>query len=123
MATKTTTGRTSRPRTRARVGPRVAPRRAGSRIRWDRVARVALLSVFAVVLLLYISPLSHWVSQSRTADAQKLELQRLQREHDRLAGRASELQRPDALEREARRLGMVKNGERPYVVEGTGAKR
>lgn len=101
----------------------MAPRRGGSRIRWDRVARIALLAVFAIVLLLYISPLSRWVSQSRTADHQRTELERLQRENARLAGRARDLQRPDAVEREARRLGMVKNGERSYVVEGTAPTR
>jgi hypothetical protein len=35
----------------------------------------------------------------------------------RLERRAGALTRPDAIEREARRLGMIKRGERPYVIE------
>jgi cell division protein FtsB len=81
-------------------------------IRWDRVGRAALLAVLGVVLLLYAQPLHHWVVQKRTASEQTAELRALEAEHARLARRARELTRPDAIEREARRLGMVKRGER-----------
>jgi cell division protein FtsB len=86
-------------------------------IRWDRVGRVALLAVLAVILLLYISPASQWFSRSSMAGDQRAELQALEREHERLTARAEDLRRPEAVEREARRLGMVRRGERPYVVE------
>lgn len=81
------------------------------------MARVALLGVLGVVLTLYVSPLSHWMAQSRTADEQRAEVDRLQREHDRLSGRAQALRSPGATEREARKLGMVRLGERAYVIE------
>lgn len=81
------------------------------------MARVALLGVLGVVLTLYASPLSHWMTQSRTADEQRAELDRLQREHDRLSGRTQALRSPGAIEREARKLGMVRLGERAYVIE------
>ena len=90
--------------------------RAGS-IRWDRVGRAALLGVLGMILVLYASPLARWVAQSRTADEQRAELRRLEDEHGRLAQRAAELQRPGALEREARELGMVRRGERAYVIQ------
>jgi cell division protein FtsB len=99
-----------------------APRRASharrrSGIRWDRLGRIALLSVLGVILLLYISPTKHWIEQSGTASAQKQELEALTTENARLEQRAKELRDPAALEREARRLGMVRQGERAYVIE------
>ena len=93
--------------------------RAGARgtIRWDRVGRVALLGTLGVILLLYISPAKHWLEQSRTAGHQKQELQSLNAENATLKRRLRGLRNPDTLEAEARRLGMVKEGERSYVIE------
>lgn len=106
-------------RVSAHAGRRgAAPRRRGKSIRWDRVGRTSLLVVLGVILLLYISPVSHWVEQSQTAGHQRDELERLEREHDELKERVSSLRGPDAIEREARRLGMVRAGERAIVVEG-----
>jgi cell division protein FtsB len=81
------------------------------------VGRTALLGVLGVILLLYISPLLNWVAQSRTAEEQRTELRRLEEENRRLSERARTLRRPDALEFEARRLGMVRRGERAYVIQ------
>jgi cell division protein FtsB len=92
-------------------------RTAPARIRWDRVGRVALLAVLGIILLLYISPAKHWIEQSRTASALNAELRHLEEENRRLEIRARELQRPDALEREARKLGMVEQGERAFAIE------
>src|SRR5215212_7946458 len=92
---------------------RAAPsRHALPAIRWDRVGRCALLAVFVGIVLLYVGPatsLIKAVGQSKSRDA---EVQALQREHDRLAARKHALQQPGVLEREARRLGYVKPGER-----------
>jgi cell division protein FtsB len=70
-----------------------------------------------VILLLYLSPAKHWIEQSGTAGAQREELRQLTDEHRRLERRVSELRGPAALEREARRLGMVRRGERAFVIE------
>jgi cell division protein FtsB len=93
--------------------------RVGSRgrVRWDRLGRLALLSVLIVILGLYISPAKHWWEQSRTAKAQKQELKRLDDENAGLKRRLRGLRDPHTLENEARRLGMVKEGERSYVIE------
>jgi cell division protein FtsB len=93
------------------------PRRRTS-IRWDRLGRLALLGTLFVILLLYISPAKHWWQQSRTAGAQKQELEDLTEENRTLKNRVRALRDPGALEREARRLGMVRQGERAYVIEG-----
>lgn len=73
--------------------------------------------MLGAVLLLYIPPVSHWFAQSETVEAQRLELHQLQVEHAELEARVRELRGPDAVEREARELGMVRSGERPFVVE------
>ena len=95
-----------------------APRRRGKSIRWDRVGRTALLLVLGVIVLLYIPPAMRWVEQRETADRQSAEVEQLQREHEELQARLEGLHGRDAVEREARRLGMVRLGERPIVIEG-----
>ena len=86
-------------------------------IRWDRVGRVALLGTLAVIMLLYVSPTRHWIEQSRTNGEQKSELRQLADKNRQLKQRVRDLKTPGALEREARRLGMVRQGERAYVIE------
>lgn len=86
-------------------------------VRWDRVGRIALLCTLAVILLLYISPAKHWVEQSRTAGAQQEELAELERDNAELKQRVRTFRDPASLELEARRLGMVREGERAYVIE------
>jgi len=92
------------------------------RIRWDRVGRIALLALLGVVLLLYVAPLRHWLAQSHAAEAQRAEVRALERERDRLSARARDLGRAETIEREARRLGMVRRGERPFVIEPSPAR-
>jgi cell division protein FtsB len=96
---------------------RTLPARRTS-IRWDRLGRLALLGTLVVILLLYISPAKHWLQQSSTAGAQREELNQLTRENAQLKTRVHNLKDPGALEREARRMGMVRQGERAYVIEG-----
>jgi cell division protein FtsB len=95
---------------------RTSSRRRGT-IRWDRVGRLALMTTLLVILALYISPAIHWFTQSRTASRQRHELRDLAHEHRALVHRARELRNPGAIEREARRLGMVRQGERSFVIE------
>jgi cell division protein FtsB len=90
-------------------------RRSG--IRWDRVGRVALLATLVVIVFSYLSPARQWIKQSGTASHQKQELGQLVGEKKRLERRLRALRDPGALEREARRLGMVRVGERSYVIE------
>ena len=90
-------------------------RRSG--IRWDRVGRVALLATLIVIVFSYLSPARHWLQQSGTADRQKRELSELKTQRANLSRRLRALRDPGALEREARRLGMVRVGERSYVIE------
>lgn len=90
--------------------------RPGGGIRWDRLGRVAVLALIGFILLLYVSPAKHWWEQSRTAASQAEELERLEAENAELQRRAKALTDPEQLELQARRLGMVEMGEKPYVV-------
>lgn len=105
----------------ARRGP-VRATGGRSRIRWDRVGRVGLLAVLAAILLLYVAPVSHWLTQSATASEYRADVRRLEHERARLRGRIESLSRPSGLEHHARRLGMVRRGERAYVIEGLPAR-
>ena len=87
-------------------------------IHWHRVGRVALLAVLGVILLLYIRPVVHWVQQRNTAVHSQHDLKQLREENERLQTRMRQLSGPGAIEREARSMGMVKPGERSYVIEG-----
>jgi cell division protein FtsB len=89
----------------------------GSSIRWDRVARAALLGTLGVVLLLYISPLHRWVTQRSLAAQETEQLHQLQQQNKQLRSHIARLHDPAALEAEARKVGMVRRGEREYVVQ------
>ena len=93
------------------------PPRRGT-IHWQRVGRLALLATLAVIVLLYIPPLVHWAQQRATASHADSELHALKSEHMRLQSQLNALSTPAGIERAARHLGMVRQGERPYVIEG-----
>jgi cell division protein FtsB len=86
-------------------------------IRWDRLGRVFLLGVLFVILLMYVSPLTRWVTQKNTAKEDTAELRQLETTNSELKARLKSLQSPGAIELKARRLGMVKQGERSFVIE------
>jgi hypothetical protein len=91
---------------------------AAARVRWDRLARLAMLCVLGALLYLYLSAgihvLSTW-SQDRHDSAA---VSAMQREHATLVRQHEALGRQGTLEAEARRLGMMKKDEQPYIVSG-----
>jgi cell division protein FtsB len=89
-----------------------------ARIRWDRVGRVALLLVLLLIVYLYVGPVRSWWSTWQDSKAKQAQVQRLERENAQLRARKAALGTPQALEREARRIGMVRPDERPFVVGG-----
>jgi cell division protein FtsB len=109
----------TRPKARPRlIGPTHPPPTAGRRgIRWDRVSRVALLVVLLGMLFLYVGPARSYWSTVQEAKHRRAEVSRLKHENTKLRARRDALRNPAALEREARRLGMVRPGERSYVVK------
>jgi hypothetical protein len=91
---------------------------AGSRIRWDRVARTALLLVLAGVLYLYVGPTRNWVGTYKESKVRKGEVAKLKERNRELIAHRNYLQAPGTAETEARGLGMVKGAEKAYVVQG-----
>lgn len=89
-----------------------------TRIRWDRVGRIALLCVAALVVYLYIGPTSAWISTYRESKERKATLTALKQENQQLTARRDSLKQPETLERIARELGMVQAAEKPFVVSG-----
>ena len=87
-------------------------------VRWDRLGRVALLFVLVLLAYLYVNPLRSYVATWQQSKDQKAEVAQLERDHARLKERRRALEDPQTLEREARRLGMVRPGERAFVVKG-----
>ena len=90
---------------------------ASSRIRWDRVGRWALIGVFAFVIYLYIGPARTWVTTFAEAKRKRGDVAELRVQNERLRERKRRLERAGAVELEARKLGMVKAGEKLYVVQ------
>lgn len=89
-----------------------------TRIRWDRLGRWALIGVFLLVCYLYVGPAVRWASTYGAAKEKRAQVAALHAENDALRARKRRLERKSSLELEARRLGMVKAGEKSYVVEG-----
>jgi cell division protein FtsB len=89
-----------------------------ARIRWDRVGRWALICVFALILYLYVGPARTWLATWGEAKRQRAQVAQLRAENERLRAAKRDLEGAAALEREARELGMVRAGERSYVIEG-----
>lgn len=98
--------------------PRLVPGGPARRIRWDRVGRIGLLVVAAAVIFLYVGPTVGLIESLNEAGRRDRQLHQLEREHQRLIHQRNVLNSPVTLEREARRLGKVLPGERPYVIDG-----
>jgi cell division protein FtsB len=102
-------------------GPRRVRRRSGpSRIRWDKLGRIALVLVLFVVLISYLNPLVNLFQAWQGSKSSEAQLGQLKKERLALKDQLRDVSSPAALEREARRLGMVKPGEHAYIVHGLG---
>jgi cell division protein FtsB len=88
------------------------------RIRWDKVGRVALLLVLLVVVGVYVQQGLSLLSVKNQADQQRGIVQRLITQNKQLARQQKALNDPATIRADARELGMVMQGERPYVVTG-----
>jgi cell division protein FtsB len=89
-----------------------------ARVRWDRIGRTALLIVLAVVAGLYVQHIVEFFVTRANAGTQHALVRRLVRENASLRAQSAALQQPATIKRYARALGMVRSGERPYVVLG-----
>ena len=107
------------PRRRRAGVPRLIDRPPRLRVRWERVGRVGLLVVLAVVVGLYVEhTLSYFATRAQSEHQQAIVTQ-LAHENARLARQAKSLTQPSTIVSQARALGMVRPDERPYVIKGT----
>jgi hypothetical protein len=97
---------------------RPAARSGPSRIKWDRVGRVALTLVLAAVLYSYLHPTIDFVHTYTGTTAAKSKLHQLLKENRQLHNRIQSSGEPMVVEREARAQGMVAEGETPTVISG-----
>ncbi|HEX9967045.1 MAG TPA: hypothetical protein VGB06_03770 [Solirubrobacterales bacterium] len=110
----------SKPKRRPAARRRPGPRNGGSRVRWDRVGRVALTFVLAAVLYSYLHPAIDLVKTYSATTAAKAEFHDLLHENKRLHRRIQSADDPIEIARRARAQGMVAEGETPIVVRGLG---
>jgi cell division protein FtsB len=87
-------------------------------VRWDRVGRVSLLVVLTVVAGLYMKQGISLFSTHSQAQRQEAIVHQLVSANSALRREQRSLNDPTTIEQDARALGMVRPGERPYVVTG-----
>jgi hypothetical protein len=120
MATRAHAGR-SKTATRRPAARRARPaaRKGASRIKWDRVGRVALTLVLAAVLYSYLNPSIDFYKTYAGTTAAKAKRLELLKENRRLHQRIQSSGDPLVVQREARAQGMVAEGETPVVIQGS----
>jgi cell division protein FtsB len=92
------------------------------RVRWDRLGRVTMLVVFTVVMALGANQALSLLSTRSQAEQQLAIVQHLVAENRQLTAQQQALRDPATIARDARALGMVRPGERPYVITGQPAR-
>jgi cell division protein FtsB len=77
-----------------------------------------MLFVVGALMYLYISGGARWVSTWREAKRRSAAVSSLEKANARLRAERVSLGQPGVVQAEARRLGMVRPGERAYIVTG-----
>src|SRR5579872_535037 len=90
------------------------PRAHPGRIRWDRIGRVAMLVVLAVLLYLAISPIRSLISEVHLSAQRNAQLHQLRRQAAQLKQQINALSQPSTAGVEARNLGYVRPGEHEF---------
>ena len=98
------------PRGRRRASNR--PSKSALALRWIGVA------VLLVVAVGYVQPLRAYRQAEDDVAARRAQVERLEQRNERLERQLDEAGTNEFIERSARRLGLVKPGERLFVVSG-----
>ena len=80
--------------------------------------RWCVLAVAGFVGFLYYQPLSSYLETRSTLNERTAEVQLLRQERSRLQARLEHSATVEALSREARRMSLVRPGERLFIVKG-----
>jgi cell division protein FtsB len=101
----------------AAVRPReITQRLPRSRVGWDRKFRAVMVVVFALVGWIGVNAALSMYSAQQQASQEHAVLRSLELQNRQLRARKQALSQPATIVRDARHLGMVLLGERPYVV-------
>jgi cell division protein FtsB len=103
------------------VATRRTVRAAGKRSRPLRTAvvlRWCIVGVALFVAFLYYQPLASYLQTRSALNERTAEVERLRDERARLRARLADSETVTALAREARRMRLVKPGERIFIVKG-----
>lgn len=106
------------PRPAPRKRPRLITRGPKLRVRWERVGRVGLLVVLAIVVGLYVEHTLSYFSTRSEANHQQAIVKQLAHQNAQLSRQVKSLNDPSTIVSQARALGMVRPDERPYVITG-----
>ena len=99
-------------------------RRTKKRIPRGRyLLRWLALGVLAFIAFLYSQPLRSYFSTRDTLTQRTEEVRQLRAQKLRLERRLADMDTPQSVTREARRLGYVKPGERLFIVKGIASWR
>lgn len=88
------------------------PARSSIFLRWLAVGAILL------VALLYARPLRSYLSTKHQLAQRAADVRALEAEKRDLQHQLADASTPEALQREARRLGLVRPGERLFIVKG-----
>lgn len=100
-------------RKRARTMPRPSrPTRRRPRARWFALAAIGLVG------LLYYKPIRSYLSTRAELQGRSAEVRKLREQKTILERRVARVGSGDELLRQARRLGLVRPGERLFIVKG-----
>jgi hypothetical protein len=77
-----------------------------------------MLCVLVVLAYLYLSAGIHLVGTWRAARSESAKVATMQREHKLLQRQHEALGSPGAVEAQARKLGLMRHGERPFIISG-----
>ena len=88
-----------------------------------RPTRLLALGGLVLVGIFYWKPIHSYLHTRDALNRRQGEVARLQQQQRQLQGRIATVGQGDALVREARRLGLVKPGERLYIVRGISSWR
>jgi cell division protein FtsB len=92
--------------------PRRKPKRSTIALRW------AAVGALGIVAFLYYRPMHSYFSTRSALEQRSAEVAKLRAEHGALTRQLARSSSTLALERQARRLGLVRPGERLYIVKG-----
>ena len=80
--------------------------------------RASVVATAAFIAFLYYQPLANYVRTRATLNERTAEVEQLREERTRLQARLARSATLEALAREARRMNLVRPGERLFIVKG-----